>query len=234
MVEIADRAHNDVVILRQPQLIIFHSSFPSLNTMTPETPTSTPQPRKADRILNILLIVAIIACVLVVALRVFFFEKIEVRKTSMSPTFNDKDTVWINKIAAVRRGDVAVFFDHLEASASDEADSSRRLIKRVVALAGDQVYADENADGSYSLYIIYAGDSAPTAEQYTFRGDPVAIPNFSYNHSLFSFILNHVGRDNAYTLPEGTFFAVGDNRPVSLDSRNYGAVPLEQIIGVVM
>jgi signal peptidase I len=199
---------------------------------TQQSPT---QPRKkADRILNVLLIVAIILCILVVALRVFFFEKIEVRKTSMSPTFEDKDTVWINKMTTVRRGDVVVFFDHLEASTSDEADSSRRLIKRVVALGGDQIYTEENVDGSYSLYIIYAGDSAPTAEQYTFRGNPVTIPNFSYNHSLFSFILNHGGAANAYTVPDDMFFAVGDNRPVSLDSRNYGAVPMEQIIGVVM
>jgi signal peptidase I len=204
-----------------------------MNSEQQSAPAPIDKKRKADRILNILLIAAIILCILVVALRVFFFEKIEVRKTSMSPTFLDKDTVWINKMATVRRGDVVVFFDHQE-DTSDEADSSRRLIKRVVALAGDKVYTEENTDGSYSLYIIYAGDSAPTTEQYTFRGNPVTIPNFSYNHSLFSFILNHIGAANAYTVPDDTFFAVGDNRPVSLDSRNYGAVPMEQIIGVVM
>jgi signal peptidase I len=34
-----------------------------------------------------------------------------------------------------------------------------------------------------------------------------------------------------YTIPDESLFVLGDNRPYSLDSRHYGPVPFEQIVG---
>jgi signal peptidase I len=37
--------------------------------------------------------------------------------------------------------------------------------------------------------------------------------------------------DQPYTVPEGTVFVAGDNSPMSFDSRFFGAIPLEDVIG---
>lgn len=82
-------------------------------------------------------------------------------------------------------------------------------IKRVVALGGDTITIENDA-----LFINGEKENgpwvgAPTQEQ----SDAMAFP---------------------YTVPPRTYFVVGDNRPVSIDSRTFGAVSSSQILGRVL
>ena len=87
--------------------------------------------------------------------------------------------------------------------------TGERYIKRVVAVEGDTV---DLRDG-----VLYVNDTAESAS-YAYgeteaRGDTVSYP---------------------LTLRQGQVFLLGDNRPVSVDSRTFGAVNVSQIQGRVL
>lgn len=89
----------------------------------------------------------------------------------------------------------------LELQTKDGPDA---IIKRVVAIAGDTI---EIRDG-----VLYVNDiPEPTEGRY----------------------LEKNGRGEGVTavVPEGTVFVLGDNRPVSLDSRFVGPIPMKNIDG---
>lgn len=81
------------------------------------------------------------------------------------------------------------------------------VIKRVVAVGGQQVEVQDAV-----LYV----DSSPVAEPFV---DLATIDGTYYPRT---------------EVPEGTVFVMGDNRERSIDSRDYGPVPLESIDGLVL
>ncbi len=101
----------------------------------------------------------------------------------------------------IRRGDVVVF--------SSPSNENVAYVKRVVGLPGETV---ETVGGR--LWIDGARLSEPYMEQYR----PAR---------------RMYGRDRRgpSPVPEGSFYALGDNRADSLDSRHYGPVRLENIEG---
>lgn len=83
-----------------------------------------------------------------------------------------------------------------------ESGLDYRLIKRVIGLAGDTVYIK---DGT-----VFINDSA--------------LPeNYVTNKAVTDF--------GPYTVSEGSVFVMGDNRPNSFDSRYWGPVALDAVIG---
>jgi signal peptidase I len=81
------------------------------------------------------------------------------------------------------------------------------LLKRVVAVGGDSVAIEDGA-----LYV----DGRPARESYA---DPKAIDSVYFG---------------PVRVPRGSVFALGDNRADSLDSRTFGAVADNRIIGRVV
>ena len=147
---------------------------------------------------------AILGGALVVALLVtrFLVQAFFIPSLSMFPTLHKDDRVLVNKLSydlhEVNRGDVIVF-ERLP----DQRGDIKDLIKRVVALAGDQVEARDGA-----LYV----NDAPVDEPYLAPG--VETSNL-----------------DAQTVPAGHVFVLGDNRGDSRDSRFFGPLPEELIIG---
>ena len=81
-------------------------------------------------------------------------------------------------------------------------DESRDFVKRVIGVPGDRI---EIEDGQ----VIVNG--IPLAEPYITRPDR--------------------GDMDEVTVPEGSFFVLGDNRRASNDSRHWGPVPADNVVG---
>lgn len=90
-------------------------------------------------------------------------------------------------------------------------DNDEPLIKRVIGLEGDKIYIDNNSG------IVYR------------NGQPLDEP---YVKGGFTRSFQQSG---AVTVPEGCVYVLGDNRPVSKDSRNpsVGCPSLNNVVGVV-
>lgn len=158
---------------------------------------------------------------------------------SMRPTVIEGDVVLVNRLAwqlkvpltdvvlarwdLPRHGDIVTL--------SSPADGSR-LLKRVVGLPGDRV---ELRDGRLWLN---------GAEQAYEVGDTVFEPIGvaaergveqlgEHRHALQSLPAIAARRDGLWQVPEGHVFVMGDNRDNSLDSRFFGPVPTERLIGRV-
>jgi signal peptidase I len=155
------------------------------------------------------------------AIRGFALEPFEVASDSMLPTLEAGDRLFVNKLAAPERGDVVVF-----------SRAGERFVKRVVALPGERVAVH---DGRVFVNGI-AAEEWPTG---TLRVDRAgrALAGLrertgAVEHAVLDDPETHRS-DSESIVPDGHYFVLGDNRDHSADSRNFGAIPREAIVGVV-
>lgn len=194
------------------------------------------------------MVAVVLAALLVVTVRVSWWEDDEVPTASMMPTIRPGDVVWTNKAAygwrwpwenfrgATRtpdRGDMIVFH---------RPDTGELYVKRVVALPGESVLVLGHrvwVDGR----VLEAIDPTPdntlrdrlTDPQWRaeWEGRWVSTPD-GRRHRVF---WNVAHPDNAWRLsgywvvPPRAVFVLGDERDTSSDSRSWGPVPLANIVG---
>jgi len=122
----------------------------------------------------------------------------------------------------VRRGDIIVF--------RYPVDIKQTFIKRVMGVAGDRIHLENKKVflNGHLLYEPYAVHKTDYVDQYrdNFPTDP--------DSRLFppaQSMLEHNVVNGNVVVPPGYYFAMGDNRDLSLDSRYWGFVPRENIIG---
>ena len=136
---------------------------------------------------------------------IFLFQPHQVDGHSMEPNFHNGEYILTDKVSyrlhAPKRGDVIVFH-----SPQDERVD---FIKRVIGLPGDQVmvkdgYTYLNNVKLLEPYINDPGKVLP--EAFLSEGTPV-------------------------TVPDGEYFVMGDNRLHSSDSREWGFVTRQEIVG---
>ena len=179
--------------------------------------------------------------VIVLILRSFLIEPFQIPTGSMIPTLEVGDFILVNKYAyGVRlpiigtkilevedpdRGEVIVFIPPHE---------NKYYIKRVIGLPGDTVrYEDKN------LYIngeLISKDYVESIMVETSIGD---LPGVLYSETINGVEhstqnIDAVGRQRARTtwvIPNGHYFMMGDNRDNSSDSRVWGTVPNEDVVG---
>jgi signal peptidase I len=122
----------------------------------------------------------------------------------------------------VQRGDIIVFRYPM--------DLSQTFVKRVIGVPGDhikvvdkQVFLNGKAiDEPYKVHKTEYTDA--------YRDNFPSPPNVQVYEPALEMLRDNVV-DGQIVVPENRFFAMGDNRDLSLDSRYWGFVPRENIIG---
>ena len=136
----------------------------------------------------------------------FLIQAFWIPSPSMEPTLDVGDRVLVNKLSYrfhdVNRGDVVVF-ERPPGAATGEDGEIKDLIKRVVAVGGDTIEARES-----EVYV----NGERIDEDYLEPGTPT---------------------DNLplKTIPVGHVFVMGDNRTNSEDSRIFGPIDEDDIVG---
>ena len=147
----------------------------------------------------------VLALAIFVLVYLFLVQPHQVRGSSMYPSFHDGEYLLTDKfsyrLGDPGRGDVIVF----KAPKNQEYD----YIKRIVGLPGDKIAIK---DGH-----IYINDQL--------NDEPYLPEDFSTSGG------SYWKEGTEIVIPEGEYLVLGDNRSHSSDSREWGAVPEENIIG---
>lgn len=138
----------------------------------------------------------------------FILQPNQIKGASMEPTFHNGNYIFTSKVTYKMRepirGDVVVF--HAPRNPDLE------YIKRVIGLPGDTILIENQ-----NVYVNGEQINEPYISDFTTLG-------------LVGFVEEGV----PFVVPEGHYFVMGDNRPRSSDSREFGPITYESIIGQVI
>ncbi len=177
----------------------------------------------------------------VLVLRSFIVEPFRIPSNSMMPTLLTGDFILVNKftygirlpvidkkIIAInepKRGDVIVF--------RYPNDPSIDYIKRVVGLPGDHISYHQK-----TLRINGETISQEPVGTYTGVGASAVMTGASLSLEKLGTVEHSIlirpgqlSPEGDYTVPLGEYFAMGDNRDNSSDSRVWGFVPEQNLVG---
>ena len=150
----------------------------------------------------------VVAFVIAMIIRALFIQAFKIPSGSMLDTLQIGDHILVNKLSYLfsdpEHDDIIVFEYSLE--------PDKDYIKRVIGVPGDKIRIEDK--------VVYR-NGVKLEPDYT---------RFEYSSSLPASISP---RDNIeeFTVPEGAFFVMGDNRDASFDGRFWGLVDKDSIVG---
>jgi len=186
---------------------------------------------------------ASLAAVLVTGLFIitFILQAFEIPSSSMEDTLLIGDHVFVNReqfaprtrwmgpllpYRDIKRGDIVVFLS--------PAEPGLYVVKRIMGIPGDRLHLRDgvvyrNGEKLNEPYVLHKGPlfydpyrdnfpAVPASDAYNVSSD--------WQQRMHSFIQ---GED--IVVPQDSYFGMGDNRDVSLDSRYWGFIPKENVIG---
>ena len=198
--------------------------------LEPAAPPAGPEnePHKKHSFLRELPVLIVVAFVVALLIKTFLLQAFYIPSASMEPTLVEGDRVLVEKVSyrfgGPQRGDVVVFEkDLVVPTAVEEEDRSlatkigdsfrglfgfptgteQDFIKRVMAVGGDKI---EGRDGDVYVNDELVDEPYLTEGQQTSPFGPTEIPS-------------------------GKIFVMGDNRNNSDDSRNFGPIDADAVVG---
>ena len=164
---------------------------------------------------------AVILGALLVAflIKTFLMQAYYIPSSSMTPTLQVGDRVLVNKLSYevgdIGRGDLVVFN-----RPSNENTGKTDLIKRVIALEGELI---EIVEGR-----IYITESQSSSRQLLV--EPY-LATTTYTRGFENTDLCEKATENSCLIPENHIFVLGDNRDGSRDSRFFGPIEKDTVVG---
>lgn len=167
---------------------------------------------------------------------------------SMDSTVKVGDHMLVDKLAYAPAGPVSsLFLPYTEVQRGDiivfryPVDINQNYVKRVIGVPGDHIKIVDkqlilNGKAMTEPYVQHVDFGVQPYRDSFPEGLPPrrAFDGFSGGGEMWdraNAMLEHHVRDGELVVPEGQYFALGDNRDNSADSRYWGLVPRENIIG---
>ena len=161
----------------------------------------------------------VLTLVIYLVIHNFVAQPFEVQQASMFPTIVEGEYILIDKLTPrfgdYEYGDVVVF----DPPSSSGLDSEGiPFIKRVIGLPGDTVTLENGR-----VFVTRPGESPVRIEEpYVVREE---------DGSPASTLQTNGNPVSEWVVPDGTYFVMGDNRPESQDSRAFGPIEEDLILG---
>jgi len=154
---------------------------------------------------------AVGVCLTAIIVKNLIFVEYKVEGVSMQPTYEEGRLLSINKLtlyfSSLKRFDVVVF----QLPNSDDI-----YVKRVIGLPGDELHYKDD-----QLYVNGKAVNEPFLSP-----EDLDVTKQTGNFTLEDII-------DKGTIPKGYIFVIGDNRIQSRDSRHFGLVKMDDVIGIV-
>jgi len=173
---------------------------------------------------------------IIISVRAFLFEPFSMPSASMEPTISVGDFIVVEKL----RYGVYAYNGHVFFRASDEHKKLPRrgelfvfnpphlttpFMQRVIGVPGDRI--------QFHNKKLIINDEPVVMEPGINAGEKVEVLN-GHKYSVKYVNDNSPFRDGEYVVPSGHYFVMGDNRDNSADSRIWGMVPSQNILGKVV
>jgi signal peptidase I len=210
------------------------------NLVTKKENTQAEKPRETT-----VEFLASLAAVLVTGLFIitFIVQAFEIPSSSMENTLLIGDHVFVNReqfaprtrwlgpimpYRQIHRGDIVVFLS--------PAEPGLYVVKRIMGIPGDRIHLRDgvvyrNGEKLNEPYVIHQGSGDASYNPYRDNFPAVAPTEFNNVTPDWQLALpQHIEGDDV-VVPPNSYFGMGDNRDVSLDSRYWGFIPQENVIG---
>jgi signal peptidase I len=203
-------------------------------------------PKQKETVLEF---ISSMAVVLVIGLFIITFnlQAFEIPSSSMEDTLLIGDHVFVDRMTyapqtnavgpllpyrEIRRGDIVVFLS--------VTDPGMYIVKRIIGLPGDRIrlragVVYRNGQALDEPYMKKACDDLGTPCYSPYRDNFPAVPASSSavppTPEWTLFMPLNKNADDELVVPKESYFAMGDNRFASYDSRYWGFIPRENVIG---
>jgi signal peptidase I len=201
----------------------------------PEAPVKPEKPKETTPEF-----IASMASVLVVGLFIITFclQAFEIPTSSMETTLLIGDHLFVDRVTPapksswmplvpyrnLKRGDIIVFIS--------PAQPGLYLVKRVIGIPGDHIHLQEGVVYRNGQKLDEPYNRHNPASEVNYRDNFPSVPPIDVGATPeWQLVLPQNIENGEVVVPPDRYFAMGDNRDVSFDSRYWGFVPRENIIG---